>query len=137
VRLKERVEDDVHVFGLEGEIDFHFAPVLRSMLQARFKAQCPALVLDFSAVDFIDSRGIAAIIEYLRDCATHGGKLALAALNPEVKPIIDIVRLDLVMPIFATVAEAVAVLKSNVDITSGSTPRLTPDGNALAGNFGS
>jgi anti-sigma B factor antagonist len=112
VRLKERVEENVHVFALEGEIDFHFAPALRSMFQAKLKEHCPVLVLDFSAVEFIDSRGIAAVIEYFRDCASYGGKLCLAALNPVVKPIIDIVRLDTVMPIFATVPEAVTTLKN-------------------------
>jgi len=108
VRLKELVQGHVHVFLLEGEIDLHFAPVLRTMLQAKLKSRCPALVLDFSGVEFIDSRGIAAIIEYLRDCADYGGKVCLAGLNAEVKPIIDTVRLEMVMPIFATVSEAVA-----------------------------
>ena len=112
MRLKERVLGEVHVFTLEGDIDFHFAPVLRTMLQAKLNEHCPALVLDFSGVQFIDSRGIATVIEYLRDCAAFGGKFALAALNPEVKPIIDIVRLETVMPIYATVSDAVAELKS-------------------------
>ena len=35
MRLKESVEDSVHVFALEGEIDLHFAPVLRTMLRQR------------------------------------------------------------------------------------------------------
>jgi anti-sigma B factor antagonist len=114
VRLKERVEQDVHIFALEGEIDFHFAPVLRSMLQIKLNQACPALVLDFSAVEFIDSRGIATVLEYLRDCAGHGGKVCLAALSPAVKPIIDTVCLETVMPIFATVPEAVAAFKTTV-----------------------
>lgn len=112
MRLKEIVQGGVHIFALEGEIDFHFSPVLRSMFQSKVKEQCPALVLDFSRVTFIDSRGIAAVIEYFRDCASYGGKICLAALNPEVKAIIDVVRLETVMPIFATVNEAVAELKS-------------------------
>ena len=111
MRLKESFQDGVHVFALQGEIDFHFSPVLRSMLQSKLKAKCPALVLDFSAVDFIDSRGIATILEYLRDCAEHGGTVCLASLNGTVKPVIDMVRLDKVMPIFASVPEAVAAMK--------------------------
>jgi anti-sigma B factor antagonist len=113
VRLKELQEDGVDVFALEGEIDLHFSPVLRAMFQSKLKSRCPALVLDFSNVAFIDSRGIAAIIEYFRDCTAYGGKVALAALNSEVKPIIDTVRLETVIPIFATVQEAVTLLKDN------------------------
>jgi anti-anti-sigma factor len=114
VRLKESVQDGVHVFALEGEIDFHFSPVLRSMLQSKLNAHCPPLVLDFAEVEFIDSRGIATILEYLRDCAEYGVTVCLAALNPTVKPVIDVVRLDKVMPIFDTVTEAVSALKGRV-----------------------
>jgi anti-sigma B factor antagonist len=114
VRLKEKIENGVDVFALEGEIDLHFGPVLRTMLQGKLKGRCPALVLDFSDVEFIDSRGIAAIIEYHRDCVEFGGKIALAALNPTVKPIIDIVRLETVMPIYESVAQATAAMKPDV-----------------------
>jgi anti-sigma B factor antagonist len=121
VRLKELVQNEITVFALEGEIDFHFAPVLRAMLQAKLKARCPALVLDFSAVDFIDSRGIAVVIEYFRDCTDYRGTVCLAALNPNVKSIIDIVRLETVMNIFASVAEAVAAMKERVQAQQSAT----------------
>jgi len=111
VRLKWRVDEGVHVFALEGEIDFHYAPVLRTMLQAKLNAHCSALVLDFANVTFIDSRGIATVLEYLRDSAEYGGRLCIAALNETVKPIIDIVRLDTVMPIFKSVEEAVTAFR--------------------------
>lgn len=104
-------QDGVHIFALEGEIDFHFSPALRAMLQAKLNGHCPSLVLDFSAVEFIDSRGIATILEYVRDCAEYGGTVCLAALNPLIKPVIEVVRLDKVMPIFGTVSEAVRALK--------------------------
>jgi anti-anti-sigma factor len=55
MRLKESVQDGIEVFALEGEIDFHYAPVLRSLFQAKIKAQAPALVLDLAGVDYIDS----------------------------------------------------------------------------------
>ena len=115
MRLKELVEDGVHVFALEGEIDLHFAPVLRDMLQAKLKSHCPALILDFEDVDFIDSRGIAAIIEYYRDSAEYGGRICLAALSPEVRPIIETVKLETVMPVCLTVAEAIIAMKSTVE----------------------
>ena len=116
MRLKELAQDGVHIFALEGEIDFHFSPALRAMLQAKLNGRCPALILDFSAVEFIDSRGIATILEYVRDCAEYGGIICLAALNPIIKPVIDVVRLDKVMPIFGTVTEAVRALKGQSKI---------------------
>jgi anti-sigma B factor antagonist len=112
---EERVEHGVYVIALEGEIDFHFAPVLRTLLQGKVAQGCPPVILDFSRLRFIDSRGIATILEYLRDCGEHGGRVGLAALSAEIKPIIDTVRLETVMPIFATVAEGVTAMKGQLE----------------------
>jgi anti-sigma B factor antagonist len=112
MRLKEQVEDGIDVFQLEGEIDLHYAPVLRSLLQSKVHARCRALVLDLKGVSFIDSSGLAAVIEYFRDSGECGGVLCLSGLNDTLKTIFEIVRLDKVIPIFASRADAIAALKS-------------------------
>ena len=66
MRLKEATEGGIDIFVLEGEIDLHYAPVLRSLLQGKVAARNAALVLDLSGVSFIDSSGLAAMIEYFR-----------------------------------------------------------------------
>jgi anti-sigma B factor antagonist len=100
MRFKESVEEGIDVFHLEGEIDLHYAPVLRSLLQAKVGAGCPALLIDLSEVSWIDSSGLAAIIEYFRDSAGYQGLLCLAGLNSTLQTIFEIVRLDKVIPIF-------------------------------------
>ena len=112
MRLKEIVDDGVDVFLLEGEIDLHYAPVLRTLLQSKVNANCRALVMDLSGVTFIDSSGLAAIIEYFRDSGDCDGVLCLAGLNDTLHTVFEIVRLDKVIPIFATRAEAIAALKA-------------------------
>jgi len=114
MRLKESVQDGIEIFALEGEIDFHYAPVLRSLFQAKIKAQVPALVLDLAGVDYIDSSGLATIIEYFRDAAKHGGILCLTSLNANLKSAFQIVGLDRSIPGFETVTEAIAALKSGM-----------------------
>lgn len=106
MRLKESVEEGVDVLALEGEIDLHYAPVLRSLLQGKVKSHCPALVIDLSAVNFIDSAGLAAIIEYFRDASYHQGVLCLTGLNENLRTIFRIVRLDDIIPIFSTTVDA-------------------------------
>jgi anti-sigma B factor antagonist len=111
MRLKESVEDGIDVFALQGEIDLHYAPVLRSLLQSKVKAQTRALVLDLSGVEYIDSSGLATIIEYFRDASKHAGILCLVGLNANLKSTFEIVRLDKAIPSFATAAEATDALK--------------------------
>lgn len=111
MRLKESVENGIDIFALSGEIDMHYAPVLRSLLQARVQALCPALILDLTDVTFIDSAGLVAIIEYLRDAAAYRGVLCLCGLNETLQTIFEIVKLDKVIPIFASIADALAALE--------------------------
>ena len=106
MRLKEGSCRGIDVFALEGDIDLHFAPCLRSLLQAKINGHCPALIVDLTRVTFIDSTGLSVIIEYFRDCAEHGGMLCLCGLNDELKNIFKIVGLDRTIPMFANVDDA-------------------------------
>ena len=111
MRLKERHEEGVTIFALSGAIDLHYVPTLRSLFQSKLNERCPALIVDLSAVDFIDSTGLATLIEYHRDAGTHGGIFCLAGINPNLKAIFDVVQFDRVMAIFPTVVEAGAAIK--------------------------
>jgi len=114
MRLKESVEEGVDLLTLSGEIDLHYAPVLRTLLQGKVKTHCPALVLDLQAVTFIDSAGLAAIIEYFRDAAEHQGVLCLSGLNETLMTVFEIVRLDKVIPIFPSSEAARDALKKGL-----------------------
>src|SRR6266403_1805549 len=111
MRLNELVEDGGHVFYLQGEIDLHYSPVLRSLFQSKIKARCPVLILDLSGVDFIDSTGLAAVVEYFRDAAEYEGILCLTGLNETLKAIFEVVNLNKTIPIFASTPAAKIALK--------------------------
>jgi anti-anti-sigma factor len=116
MRLRESRHDQIHLFHLQGELDLHYAPALRSMFSAKSDRQCAALVVDFSGVTFIDSTGIAVLLEYLRDSQAYEGAFCITDLTDRVRYIFEIVGLDRVMPLFATVSEAIAA------ISDGSVP---------------
>ena len=111
MRLKESIEDGIPILRMEGEIDLHYAPVLRDLLQSKIKEQCPALVLDLTDVDFIDSAGLAAIVEYFRDASRYEGVLCVTGLNENLRTVFQIVRLDRIIPVFPANAEAVTALR--------------------------
>lgn len=112
VRLAERVEQGVDVCAFEGDIDLQFNQPLRDVLRSKLNARCPALVLDFSGVTFIDSRGLATLFEYVRDAGEYGGVMCLAAVNDAVRPIFETVQFERVAPIYITVEEAAAALRA-------------------------
>jgi anti-sigma B factor antagonist len=110
MEAREHVEDGLHIVALSGEIDLHRSPELRTLLDAHAKAKRPALLLDFSAVDYIDSSGLATLIEYVQKAYKFRGQFALGGVNERLRTIFDLARLGEVFPIHASLTEARAVL---------------------------
>ena len=94
------------VVPLEGEIDLHVSPRIAATLNNALKEQPRSLVIDMSKVSYIDSSGLAVLIEVMQNVEKYGGKFALAALQETVKPIFEIARLDQIFRIFQDVPSA-------------------------------
>ena len=90
----------------------HYAPVLRGVFEGKAKSRCPALVADLAGVSFIDSTGIAVFIEYLRDAAAYGGQFCIAGSTQPVRYIFEVVQLGKAIPMFNSVGDAIAALRS-------------------------
>jgi anti-anti-sigma factor len=111
--LREDNHDGIHTLCLGGEIDLHFAPTLRTLLRAKAREKCPALLLDLSGVDFIDSVGLAAILEYLRDATDGGAQFCIGGLSEPLRLIFDVVGLGKVMPVYRDAAMARRAMVGN------------------------
>ena len=99
------------VVRLRGEIDLQHSPKLRQLLQSKAAEKTPALLLDFTEVRYIDSSGLATLVEYYKNSRSFSGRLAVAGLSNRVRSIFDLVRLGEIFGIYPTVAEALEVLK--------------------------
>lgn len=81
-----RVQDDVLTALLAGEIDHHWAAVLREQIDGRLQAAAPRLlVLDFSAVTFMDSSGIGLVLGRHRLMEALGGRVEVRRAPPAVR----------------------------------------------------
>jgi anti-sigma B factor antagonist len=110
MRLTESCQDGMEILHLNGEIDLQFSPVLRKALQGKIKERVPVVVMDFSGVEYIDSSGLATLVEYCRDSRDFGGKLILVGLSERVRTIFDLVRLNELLTIYGSIEEAKSAL---------------------------
>jgi stage II sporulation protein AA (anti-sigma F factor antagonist) len=70
--------------ALTGEIDHHCAKQYIQSITAKIEAYAPnECILDFQEVTFMDSSGIAVVINALRSVNKLGGRLALEGLRPQ------------------------------------------------------
>src|ERR1700677_988809 len=111
MQFTEKEGSGVLILNLTGEIDLQHSPELRKILQGKEKAKCMALIIDFSGVEYIDSSGLATLVEYRRDSQKYGGQFSLAALSTRVRTIFELVRLNEIISIHATLDEAEAATK--------------------------
>ena len=78
------LQDGRLTVALTGEIDHHCAKSYISRISAKIEAYMPAVcVLDFRDVTFMDSSGIAVVINALRNMTQIDGQLELTGINPQ------------------------------------------------------
>lgn len=102
----EESDSQVLTIRLTGEIDLQHSPRLRTLLQSKASVKAPVLLLDFTEVKYIDSSGLATLVEYYKNSRSYSGRLAVAGLSSRVRSIFDLVRLSEVFGIFPTVNAA-------------------------------
>jgi len=108
----EESESGLLTIRLSGEIDLQHSPKLRQLLQGKVSLKAPVILLDFTEVKYIDSSGLATLVEYYKSARSYSGRLAVAGLSNRVRSIFDLVRLGEIFGVFATLAEAKDALLS-------------------------
>ena len=112
MQITERTEETIPVVLITGDIDLESSPKLREFLKPLSSKKTPLLLLDFSGVNYIDSSGLATLIEYFQAVQGFKGKLALACLSPRVKNVFEIVRLEQIFSLHPDIPSALAALKA-------------------------
>ena len=82
MHLTSYLQDGTLTVALTGEIDHHCAKRYIQAITAKIEAYTPRVcILDFQEVTFMDSSGIAVVINALRCMAKIDGKLELSGLH--------------------------------------------------------
>lgn len=104
--INTRSVDGATVLSPQSDIDMSRAPTMRDAIKAALGGTPTRLVIDLSSVDYVDSSGIATLVEALK--WTREGKvpLALAGLRPRVKTLLDITKLSSLFTTCGSVEEA-------------------------------
>lgn len=98
---------DALVVALDGEVDLSRAPEVRGLL-----LDCVArgrdVLVDLSRVSYIDSSGIASLVEALQLAGRNAVRLALVAVSAEALRVFELARLDRVFTIYPDLGAATA-----------------------------
>ena len=93
--ITETIElDDGVCVVASGDVDLSRSPVLRDELFAIVDRRPGRLVVDLSNVEYMDSSGIATLIEAYKRLDGNQAKMVIFGLQPRVQGIFEIARMD-------------------------------------------
>jgi anti-sigma B factor antagonist len=92
----------------QGTLDMNSVPDFRQTLEAEVQRAERGLIVDLSAVTFMDSSGIAVLIEGLKWSRGRALPYMLTQLTPAVQMVLELARLEHFFPIAESVEDAVA-----------------------------
>ena len=96
---------DYVLVRLRGEVDLSWSQQVRKTILSALGATGKVGV-ELSEVSYIDSSGIAALVEGLQNAKSRGQQFGLVAVSKAVMAVLQLARLDRVFPIFADVDAA-------------------------------
>ena len=106
--MNVRYEDRAVVLELAGEIDMNHSVDLRDKFLELLQDEPPAFVVNMAKVKFMDSSGVATLVEVLKRCRRCGCQLKLAGLVERVRNVFEICRLESMFQIYDSEAEALS-----------------------------
>lgn len=116
--MKYTIDKQEHVAILslqEENLNSLNAPSLKSELVILSNEGVPHLILDLSATKYVDSSGLSAILAANRIWSATGGVFVLTGVvNPSVKKLVEISRLQSVIAVVPTAEEGIALINEAI-----------------------
>src|SRR6266850_307209 len=109
VQISSRRHDKVTIFDLSGDIDCANSRQLReSVLREMQENRTPQVVVNLSAVRYIDSSVAASLVEALKASRNLGVRFILFGLSTPAREVLQLSRLIKVFEIYETEDQAAA-----------------------------
>jgi anti-sigma B factor antagonist len=105
MKTATREQTGTTIIDVTGDIDMGTSPGLRKTLLESLK-KTPRLVVNMREVRYVDSSGIASLVEVLKEARNKEKKLVLFGLNATVRHVLQLARLAKIFEIRETEEEA-------------------------------
>jgi anti-sigma B factor antagonist len=109
VQIAARAATGGTILDITGDIDLAHSPAMRkALLQEIKEKKTPKVFLNLEKVRYIDSSGIASLVEGLKASRDQGSRLILYGLSKTVREVMELSRLQKIFEIHDSEAQALA-----------------------------
>jgi len=94
ITVEREDQGETVVLTVGGTVDIYSSPELRGELKVAVEREVPRIVVDMGGVTFVDSSGLATLIEALQKVNGYAGKFYLCNLSATVLGVFQLANLD-------------------------------------------
>lgn len=105
----DRPEQGVVVIAPSTDIDMSRSPELRTVIRQEMGSGVHKMVVDLEEVHYMDSSGLATLVEAMRNASKSDMKLVICQMHEKVSAIFEIARLDSFFTIVDSRDDAVSI----------------------------
>jgi len=105
MKISVRDAGEAKIVEIEGDVDLGTSPDLRRTLFENL-VQAPKVALNLAAIRYIDSSGIATLLEVLKDSQSRNKAFVLFGLSPAVQQVFHLTHVIRIFQVFQTEEEA-------------------------------
>ena len=107
MQISTRHSGHVAILDIEGDIDLYNSPELRKVLLGTLREEkARRVIVNLKAVRYIDSSGVASLVEGLKASRGLGSRLSLVGLNPAAREVLELSRLIKVFEVYESEEQA-------------------------------
>jgi len=107
MQINREQKDDISIFRMTGDIDINSSPDVKKSFDEALGKDNEKVVINLKDVNYVDSSGLATLVEILKNLRGKGGKLKLTNLSDKVRGLFEITKLDKLFDIKDEEEEAV------------------------------
>jgi len=101
VKISARLVDKATIFDVSGDVDMANSPELRKALLHEIReVKTPRIILNLSAVKYIDSSGVASLVEGLKASRDMRSRFVLFGLSNSAREVLQLSRLLKVFEVY-------------------------------------
>ena len=107
INVDVKKQDDLAIISVEGDIDLYSSPQVRKEIIELTNAKTKGIIVNLSGVTYMDSSGVATLVEGLQLVKDYKGILLMCDVKGVVHDVFELSRLDKVFNIYQTEEDAV------------------------------
>lgn len=112
MKVQVRKVDGISVIDCSGEVDLYSSMDFRKTLLERIQSHAPSVLVNMADVTYIDSSGIATLVEGLQLSRQTKTRFGIYGLRANARSVLELARLNRVFNIFENEKEALEKIGS-------------------------